>query len=480
MAKLTNEVRENAIRHYQTHAADFARDIIGFMPDDWQERVLDDLSDSTCRKISVRSGQGVGKTGIEAVALLWFLSVFPNARVVATAPTRQQLNDVLWAEVAKWQNRSPLLRQILDWTKTYVRVVGHEEGWFATARTATKPENMQGFHEDHMLFLVDEASGVAEAIMEAILGTLSGAHNILVLMGNPTQTTGTFYDSHMNPAITGMYRCHRVSSRDVARTDKENIRAMEAKYGRDSNFIRVRVDGEFPRQDDDAFIPLPLLERSVRTEPPVRERPVTLDIACDVARYGNDKTIIGSKLDEVVTLEHKAHGQDTMTTAHRIMEISERLVKRYHFENEVVPIKIDDSGVGGGVTDRLRQIRTAEPERFKWMFILPVIFGQHIKNQHYDDMTTLMMANVRDMLQTTDDDGNTKGIDLILPNDQELIAQLAARKYIMTPNSRMRVESKDKMKERGLPSPDEADCVLMLCLPVDRHKARRRMDMMRK
>lgn len=75
-------------------------------------------------------------------------------------------------------------------------MVGNEKRWFGVARTATKPENMQGFHEDNMLFIVDEASGVADPIMEAILGTLSGENNKLLMCGNPTKTTGTFYDSH--------------------------------------------------------------------------------------------------------------------------------------------------------------------------------------------------------------------------------------------------------------------------------------------
>lgn len=119
-----------------------------------------------------------------------------------------------------------------------------EKRWFAVARTATKPENMQGFHEDNMLFIVDEASGVAEPIMEAVLGTLSGGNNKLLMCGNPTKTSGTFYDSHINAKVRPLYRSRRVSSRDVSRTNKENIDMLERRYGKDSNVVRVRVDGE--------------------------------------------------------------------------------------------------------------------------------------------------------------------------------------------------------------------------------------------
>lgn len=101
----------------------FANEVMGFEPDGWQKEVLMELTQQP--KVAVKSGQGVGKTSVEAVALLWFLACFPYPRVVATAPTKQQLHDVLWSEVAKWQESSPLLRNILKWTKTYIYIISH-------------------------------------------------------------------------------------------------------------------------------------------------------------------------------------------------------------------------------------------------------------------------------------------------------------------------------------------------------------------
>ena len=181
------------IPEYRKDPVLFGREVLRFEPDNWQKNGLMDLADSP--KVAIKSGQGVGKTGLEAVALLWFLCCFPYPRIVATAPTKQQLHDVLWSEVSKWMSRSPLLTEILRWTKTYIYLRDYEKRWFAVARTATKPENMQGFHEDNMLFIVDEASGVADPIMEAILGTLSGVNNKLLLCGNPTRNSGTFFDA---------------------------------------------------------------------------------------------------------------------------------------------------------------------------------------------------------------------------------------------------------------------------------------------
>ena len=456
------------IPEYRRSPELFAYEVCKFEPDKWQQAVFADIAGYP--KVSVRSGQGVGKTGCEAVLCLWFLACFPYSRVVATAPTKQQLNDVLWAEVSKWQSKSPLLKAVLKWTKTKVSVIGYEERWFATARTATKPENMQGFHEENMLFIVDEASGVADPIMEAILGTLSGSNNKLLMCGNPTRTSGTFYDSHN--CDRALYRCHKVSSRDSVRTNKENIAAMERKYGKDSNFIRVRVDGEFPKKEDDVFLSIELVEASVYTDFEYPEIPDIIHIGCDVARFGNDKTVVGYKINEKVDYYCKRNGQDTMKTADDIVACYAKLLRKYPKYRGDVYVKIDDGGVGGGVVDRLRQMKRSDPKRFKQLVIIPVKFGMRIKHQYYDDTTTYMMAVVRNLLSPHDEDGKPKPVDLILPRDDDMIAQLSGRKYFMTDKSKIRVESKEAIKSRGGHSPDEADCILLCCLPVKQKKRR--------
>lgn len=457
---------KNKLPLYRRSPEFFAREVCGFEPDEWQKKVFSYIADYP--KVSVRSGQGVGKTCCEAVISLWFLTCFPFSRVVATAPTRQQLNDVLWAEISKWQSESPLLKMLLKWNKTKISVNGFEERWFATARTATKPENMQGFHEDNMLFIADEASGIADPIMEAILGTLSGSNNKLLMCGNPTKTSGIFYDSHNGSRA--IYKCLQVSSRDSVRTNKENIKALERKYGKNSNFIRVRVDGEFPRQEDDVFIPLEFILQAQNAEFIQPEIPDIIHIGCDVARFGGDKTIIGFKVNEKVEFYQKNHGQDTMKTADNIVKCYDFLLKKYPKYTGNIYAKIDDGGVGGGVVDRLRQMKKSRPERFERLEILPVKFGVKIKHAYYDDTTTYMMGVVRNLLSPHDENGNPKPPELILPDDEDLIAQLSSRKYIMTDNSKQRVESKDSIKKNGGHSPDEADCILLCCLPVRQKK----------
>lgn len=476
---------QKRIPEYRKNPVLFAKEVLLFEPDQWQQEALMDLAQNP--KVAIKSGQGVGKTGLEAVALLWFLCCFPYPRIVATAPTKQQLHDVLWSEVSKWMNRSPLLSAILKWTKTYIYMVGYEKRWFAVARTATKPENMQGFHEDNMLFIVDEASGVADAIMEAILGTLSGANNKLLMCGNPTKTSGTFFDAFH--ADRAQYKYITVSSRDSPRTNKENIASLDRKYGKDSNVVRVRVDGEFPEEENDIFIPITWLDRSKDTEIsditakafglyrnasgillPADTRGVSrIEIGCDVARFGDDKTCIGYRVNEAAKIFKKYNGKDTNWTASNIAMLYKRLKEQFRFDGPI-GVKVDDGGVGGGVVDQLRSFIRTEPSVYGDMIVLSVNFGQPVQHRYYADSTTYMMGVIRDLIAPYDDMGNPHKPEIILPDDNDLIGQLSCRKYFFTSNGKQKVESKEEMKKRGLASPDEADCILLVCLPVNYKK----------
>lgn len=457
MAKNSNAQRlalfTRRIPRYRKDIALFAKEQLQFDPDEWQKAMFRDVV--TNNRITVKSGQGVGKTGCESVLLIWFLACFSNAKVVATAPTRRQLQDVLWAEVDKWRSKSPVLSEVLKWTKTYIYVVGYEKRWFATARTATKPENMQGFHEDNMMFIVDEASGVAEPIMEAILGTLSGANNKLIMCGNPTKTSGTFYDSHTRDRA--IYKCHTVNSEDSPRTSKENIAALARKYGKDSNVYRVRVKGEFPLQEDDVFIALSLIEQGVMTDPDLTGR---ISMGVDVARFGDDETIILTKVGNRVEMPIIRHGQDLMRTVGDIVITYRRLLRENPEYKGAIACVIDDTGLGGGVTDRLREVK-AEQKLYR-LQIVPVNAGQAVPRagaDNYGNITAYMWATVRDLLE----DGQ-----LSLVNDDTLVGQLSVRKYSINSSGKIILESKDDMKKRDIDSPDRADALALACFTPPR------------
>lgn len=442
---------------YKKNPVVFAKEVLLFEPDKWQKEALMDLAANP--KVAIKSGQGVGKTGLEAVALLWFLCCHPYPRIVATAPTKQQLHDVLWSEVSKWMSKSPLLTAILKWTKTYIYMVGNEKRWFAVARTATKPENMQGFHEDNMLFIVDEASGVADPIMEAILGTLSGKNNKLLMCGNPTRTSGTFYDAFNSDRA--LYKCHTVSSADSPRTNKENINSLIRKYGERSNVVLVRVYGEFPNQEDDVFIALSLVEAcgSKLFELPEDALLPNIIFGVDVARFGDDETVIYRNARGKLKIVAKRRGQDLMATTGDIVVAYRKALKEFPDYKGRIYVNIDDTGLGGGVTDRLREVK--REEKLNRLFVVPINAAEKIETDtkagkeaaaHYNNLTTHMWAVLRELL---------KDKQIEIEDDSETFAQLASRKYFMTSNGKIQLEPKDEMKKRGLDSPDRADAAAL-------------------
>ena len=181
-AQVMAELRDNPVM--------FVREILNAEPDAWQAEALNALSKES--RVAIRSGHGVGKSCMESWAVCWFLFTRYFPKVIATAPTIRQLYDILWAEISKWLKRSPLLSELFEWQKTKVVMKAEPERWFAVARTAAKPENMQGFHEHSILFVLDEASGISDEIFEAVEGALTTPDAKLLICGNPTRNSGFF------------------------------------------------------------------------------------------------------------------------------------------------------------------------------------------------------------------------------------------------------------------------------------------------
>lgn len=454
-------MKKEAILYYADHPVEFVEDLLHVKPDPQQADVLRSVAKN--QMTSVRSGHGVGKSAVEAWAAIWFLNTRPFPKIPCTAPTQHQLFDILWAEISKWLRNNKALGREIVWTREKVYMKAYPEEWFAVARTASKPDALQGFHADDILYIIDEASGVDDRVFEPVLGSLSTPGARLLMCGNPTQLTGFFYDSHHKNRSS--YSTYHIDGRDSKRVSPEFVKSIITMYGEDSDVFRVRVAGDFPRQENDVFIPLPLVEKSVMTEWHEPAEPALIHIGCDVARFGDDKTVIGYRVDEKVDFWKRRAGQDTMKTADDIVELGDYLVKRYKYDR-LIPVKVDDSGVGGGVTDRLRQMKRLNPDRLWWLDIVPVLFGQTIKHKFYHDSTTYMMSIVKRLLMPFTEDGLPKPVELVLPDDNDLIGQLSSRKYSLTDRAKVRVESKKAMKERGLRSPDEADCVCLLALPV--------------
>ena len=170
--------------HWFLDPVEFVRRELDATPWSKQAEIMEAVRDHT--RVSVRSCNGSGKTYIAAHVVLWWLMCFPDALVITTAPTEHQVRDVLWREVRRAYRGhealidGKLLRTALE--------LGDKH--FALGLSTNEAERFQGFHEGHILFVVDEASGVREGIFEAIEGSMTSQHARMLLLGNPTKLTG--------------------------------------------------------------------------------------------------------------------------------------------------------------------------------------------------------------------------------------------------------------------------------------------------
>jgi hypothetical protein len=293
-----------------------------------------------------------------AFGIYWFLETHNYAKVPCTAPSAHQLRDVLWGELSKWRRHadeqsvrrgdpscfslSHLFRLVTD------RLFDSSAPeWGAIARTASKenPEAFQGFHAEHLLFILDEASGIPEAIYEAAEGALSTSGARVLMLGNPTRTSGTFYNSHHKDR--GSYTALHFRSQDSPLVDVSYRERLVRKWGEGSNIVRVRADGDFPRQEDDVLISLDLTEPCLSRERCSGDGVRKLGV--DVARMGADRTTLVLRQGRVVEHIRIFAKQDTMMTVGCIVAVLEAW--------RVEEIDVDVIGLGAGVYDRLAELK---------------------------------------------------------------------------------------------------------------------------
>lgn len=425
----------DAVLYYARRPGDFVRDILKAEPDPWQEEALQALADG--KNVCVRSGHGTGKTADAAWAIIWRVMCFPHAQVPVTAPTQHQLQDILWPEVAKWIERAGL-GQILRWTATRISMVGHERTWFAVARTSNQPERLAGFHNDWLLYVIDEASGIPQSTWEVIDGARTTAGAVVLAIGNPTQRSGGFYDAfHRHRRF---WHTIHISSADSPRVDPAWVQEMKEKWGEDSDVYRVRVLGEFPRGEADTFIPLDAAEAAAMRDVPA-EGPVQLGV--DVARYGDSETVIVVR-QGLKVLWMEAYRKRAVTEVAGLVFAAAQKAREQTGAPHIT-VAVDDTGVGGGVTDGLKELALEN----RWLRVVPVNFGGR-GDKHYADTASAMWGHLRDILG-----------EISIPNDDDLIGQLSSRKYRVTPKGLIALESKDDLRRRGLPSPDRADALAL-------------------
>lgn len=428
--------------------------------EDIAARGFDGSSSVLPMRYTTRAGHGVGKSGLVAWIVDFIMSTRPHSKGIVTANSSPQLETKTWAEIAKWHKRGITSR----WFNLYasrgsLRRVHkqHPTTWRCDAIPWRKetPEAFAGQHavDSTSYYINDEASAIERNIFETQDGGLTDGEPMQFLFGNATRPSGYFYDTHMNPRISKLYRSFKVDSRDALIPNKAKLAQDVATYGEDSDYIRVKIRGEFPSQGTDQFIAMSAVEKARRREPaPLITSPVIYGV--DIGHKGGDETTIyrrrgnDAKTLAPVILRPNADRRDwLMHVAGKIAELA--------LVDQPDAIFIDGGGVGAGVPERLVQLNVPN--------VHPVLFGSKSPDSKYRNRGSYMYGMMRDWLE---DNG-------AIPDDDVLQTQLTTREYFYDKDNKIMLESKDEMRERegttggGHASPDRADgLALTFAMPV--------------
>ena len=435
------------------HPVDWARKVLDYWP--WQRQcdVLDALY--TERRVTVRSGHGVGKSDTAALFVCWYISEHDPAIVITTAPTNRQVEKILWPRIRTFWRRTPLGKAFpKSVTPKAPNLWLHDERW-AIGLSTNEPDRFQGYHCANLLFVADEASGIPPEIFEASRGILTGDNVTELLIGNPTEPTGTFYESHQpGSGYTRMHISCMESPNVIAGKElipglvtQRWIADQSREWGPDSPAYKSRVLGQFPDQGEFGLVARSWVDDATQRETDPDARPLRMGV--DVARFGNDRTAFCIVNDTGVVYRESHQGWSTMQTAGRVIALAR--------EWGIAPdgIALDDTGVGGGVTDRL------DEEGF---YVHPVNFAERAEDaEKYANRRTEMYARLAQSLRPGD------GGAFALPRDaRDLARQLTDLQYKFTSRGQMALESKDDLRKRLGRSPDDADALALTFTLIQR------------
>ena len=424
----------------------FASDTLGVRLWSKQKEVLRAVEHK--RRVAVKSGNGLGKDFTAAVAVLWYVHAHDPAVVLSTAPTFRQVRHVLWRQIHRlYRNAADTLGGVMLDTRWEVA-----DDRYALGLSANDADQFQGFHCENMFVVVDEAEGVAEPIYEAVEAVMTSAHPTLLLIGNPTTTSGGFHRAfHRERGIYETITMSALESPNVAQgkidipglTTPAWVEERRAMWGENSEMFRARVMGEFPDRGEDNLIAISDIDDA--TYPPGEVpaatggyEPVVLGV--DVARYGVDRSVIMVRRGNVVVDVRTFHGFPTTATTGQIVATAR--------DRHPQQVNVDETGLGAGVVDPLRE-QGFTVYGFNGS-AAPVGQDMVCANLRAEGYWTLA-RRFRDH-------------SIRIPRDAELIAELASLRYRYNSRGKVLMESKDGMKSRGLPSPDKADALMLAFL----------------
>lgn len=443
------------IRLWRERPDIFVREVFGVTPDAWQDDVLRAFPGSP--RSAMKACKGPGKTALISWLCWNFLLTRPHPKMAATSITSDNLNDGLWTEMAKWRARSPLLQEEFTWTKTRIFANCAPETWWMSARTWPKggdsnsqADTLAGLHADYLMFVIDEAGGVPDAVMAAAEAGLAnagggGGHEAhIVIAGNPTHLEGPLYRACTSERH--LWHVTEITSDpdDPKRTPRVSVewaRQQIEKYGRDNPWVLVNVFGKFPPSSLNSLLGPDEVKEAMSRKPHADDiEPFARILGVDVAREGDDSSVIFQRQGRLAYQPIILRNVDSLQGAGQ--------VARRWTDWRADACMIDNTGgFGGGWIDQLRVMNRDA---------LPVHFAGKPSDPRYVNKRAEMWF---EMAQWIKEGG-------ALPNIPELVAELTTPTYFFK-GDKFQIEDKDDIKDRLGRSPDLADALaLTFAFPV--------------
>ena len=429
-------------------------------PRAWQAEVLAYIRDwvsnpatrfTPCR-IAIASGHGIGKSAFMGMVSNWAMSVCEDAKIVVTAGTGTQLSTKTVPEISKWFKLSHNAHWF-DVRATSIRSNDpeHALAWRVDFQTWSEhnTEAFAGLHNKGKIIVLiyDEASAIADPVWKVSEGALTDENTIIIWLayGNPTQNTGAFRECFGK--FKHRWKTFQIDSRNVEGTNKEEIAKWIADYGEDSDFVRIRVRGEFPRAGSTQFIAGDVVA-ACRKYRAIGYSALPKILSVDVARFGDDQSIIGDRQGRKARILGKYRGLSTVQTAERVIEF----LKADVYDAVVV----DGDGLGAGTIDHLVYRGYGKPNHPNDAPLFEFHGGHEPQDAAmYYNRRAEVWGGMRGWL--------VAGAEI--PDDPELDTDLSSVQYGLAKGKRsngtIQLESKDDMKSRGLASPDCGDMLAM-------------------
>jgi hypothetical protein len=463
MAPVNQLKREKAqanIRRWREQPIAFAREVLGAAPDVWQDEVLEAMARN--QKIALKACKGPGKTCLMAWGAWWFLTCHPEPNCLAISITGDNLHDGLWKEMAKWQNRSQMLQAAFQWTSSRIFLKERPETWWMSARSwsrdadsSQQANTLAGLHGEYTLAIVDEVGDIPAGVVASADASLSGGtRNLLWMAGNPTRTDGPLWDACTRER-SSWYVKEITGDPDAPdrapRVDVKWARSVIDRWGADSNVALVNVFGKFPKTQSDKMLgPDDVQSAMARYCAPGELYNAPRIISCDVARTGDDRSVIVCRQGRMVMRPEIFRELRSDELGDMVLRVADRWVQQDPEKRPVDAIFIDESGgYGGGVIDHCRRHNFS---------VRGVFFGgKAFEPERFKNKRAEMYWTMAEWIKTSG----------CLPNEPDMARELTHIPYFFDGRQRVQIPDKDEIKKAIGCSPDISDALaLTFAAPV--------------